>query len=446
MIGCGYVGLVTGACLAEVGHEVVCTDKDSARIAVLNDGGIPIYELHLGELVAKNRRANRLKFTSDAAEAVRAGEVVFICVGTPPLGTGDADLSAIDAVARLIATAARRPKLVVEKSTVPVRTGRQLKQALSVYGRKSGVAFRVASNPEFLREGTAVGDFLHPERVVVGVDDETSEKQLREIYQPILAGKFNCPVHPDTCPAPGPPPFLVTNINSAELIKHACNSFLALKISYANALSDLCELLGANVREVTRAMGLDARIGPQFLSAGLGFGGSCLPKDVQAFIRLAEQAGMDFALLKEVERLNRQRVQRFVDKVRKALWVIKDKKIGVLGLAFKPNTDDIRSSPPICLVKQLLAEGAQVSAYDPAAMERTPELLPEVCHSKDAYEAARGADALLIATEWQEFAALDWERIYHAMARPLVVDGRNLLDPEQMEKRGFEYHSFGRPE
>ena len=446
MIGCGYVGLVTGACLAEVGHEVVCTDKDSARIAVLNDGGIPIYELHLGELVAKNRRANRLKFTSDAAEAVRAGEVVFICVGTPPLGTGDADLSAIDAVARLIATAARRPKLVVEKSTVPVRTGRQLKQALSVYGRKSGVAFRVASNPEFLREGTAVGDFLHPERVVVGVDDETSEKQLREIYQPILAGKFNCPVHPDTCPAPGPPPFLVTNINSAELIKHACNSFLALKISYANALSDLCELLGANVREVTRAMGLDARIGPQFLSAGLGFGGSCLPKDVQAFIRLAEQAGMDFALLKEVERLNRQRVQRFVDKVRKALWVIKDKKIGVLGLAFKPNTDDIRSSPPICLVKQLLAEGAQVSAYDPAAMERTPELLPEVCHSKDAYEAARGGDALLIATEWQEFAALDWERIYHAMARPLVVDGRNLLDPEQMEKRGFEYHSFGRPE
>ena len=446
VIGCGYVGLVTGACLAEAGHEVVCTDKDSARIAVLNDGGIPIYELHLAELVAKNRRENRLKFTPDAAEAVRAGEVVFICVGTPPLETGDADLSAIDAVARLIATAARRPKLVVEKSTVPVQTGRQLKHALSVYGRKSGVAFRVASNPEFLREGTAVGDFLHPERVVVGVDDEASENQLREIYQPILAGKFNCPVHSGGCPAPAPPPFLVTNINSAELIKHACNSFLALKISYANVLADLCELLGANVREVTRAMGLDARIGPQFLAAGLGFGGSCLPKDVQAFIRLAEQAGMDFSLLKEVERINRQRVHRFVEKARHALWVIKDKKIGVLGMAFKPSTDDIRSSPPIALVKQLLAEGAQVSAYDPAAMARTRELLPEVCHCKDAYEAATGADALLIATEWQEFGTLDWERIYNSMARPLILDGRNLLDPEQMAKGGFEYHCFGRPD
>ncbi|HEX5413154.1 MAG TPA: UDP-glucose/GDP-mannose dehydrogenase family protein [Terriglobia bacterium] len=446
VIGCGYVGLVTGACLAEAGHEVVCTDKDSARIAVLNDGGIPIYELHLDELVAQNRRESRLKFTADAAEAVRASEVVFICVGTPPLETGDADLSAIDSVARLIATAAKRPKLVVEKSTVPVRTGRQLKQALSVYGRKSGVTFRVASNPEFLREGTAVKDFLHPERIVVGVDDEASEKQLQEIYQPIIEGKFNCPVHNAACPTLTPPQFLVTDINSAELIKHACNSFLALKITYANALSDLCELLGANVEEVTRAMGLDARIGPQFLAAGLGFGGSCLPKDVQAFIRLAEQAGMDFALLKEVERLNRQRVQHFVEKVRKALWVIKDKKIGVLGLAFKPNTDDIRSSPPVSLVKQLLAEGAHVSAYDPAAMERTQELMPEICYSKDAYEAARGADALLIATEWQEFGALDWDRIYSSMARPLVVDGRNLLDPDQMAKRGFEYHSFGRPE
>lgn len=443
MIGCGYVGLVTGACLAEAGHEVVCTDNDSARIALLNDGRIPIYELHLDELVAKNRRENRLRFSADAREAVCAGEVVFICVGTPPLETGDSDLSAIDSVARLIATAAKTTKLVVEKSTVPVQTGKQLKHALGVYGRKSGVAFRVASNPEFLREGTAVGDFLHPERVVVGVDDERSEKQLREIYQPILEGKFNCPVHA-TCPTLAPPQFLVTNINSAELIKHACNSFLALKISYANVLSDLCELLGANVEEVTRAMGLDARIGPRFLAAGLGFGGSCLPKDVQAFIRLAEQAGMDFTLLKEAERVNRQRIQRFVDKIRRALWVIKGKKIGVLGLAFKPNTDDIRSSPPISLVRQLLAEGAHVSAYDPAAMERTRELLPKLRYGKDAYEVAGGVDALVIATEWQEFAALDWERIYCSMARPLVLDGRNLLDPDLMAKRGFEYHSFGR--
>ena len=315
VIGVGYVGLVTGACLAEAGHEVVCTDKDESKISQLNAGQIPIYELYLDQLVAKNRQEGRLKFTTDAAEAVRSGEAVFICVGTPPLENGGADLSAIDSVARLIGTQAQTPKLVVEKSTVPVQTGRQLKQALAVYGRTSGVAFRVASNPEFLREGTAVEDFLHPDRIVVGVDDEVAEKQLRDIYQPILDGKFNCPVHESACPPQEPPYFLVTNINSAELIKHASNSFLALKISYANAISDLCELLGASVEEVTRAMGLDPRIGPKFLAAGLGFGGFCLPKDVQAFIRLADQAGMDFALLKEAERINKRRIHHFVEKI-----------------------------------------------------------------------------------------------------------------------------------
>ncbi len=446
VIGVGYVGLVTGACLAEAGHEVVCTDKDESKISQLNAGQIPIYELYLDQLVAKNRQEGRLKFTTDAAEAVRSGEAVFICVGTPPLENGGADLSAIDSVARLIGTQAQTPKLVVEKSTVPVQTGRQLKQALAVYGRTSGVAFRVASNPEFLREGTAVEDFLHPDRIVVGVDDEVAEKQLRDIYQPILDGKFNCPVHESACPPQEPPYFLVTNINSAELIKHASNSFLALKISYANAISDLCELLGASVEEVTRAMGLDPRIGPKFLAAGLGFGGFCLPKDVQAFIRLADQAGMDFALLKEAERINKRRIHHFVEKIRQALWVIKNKRIGVLGLAFKPNTDDVRFSPPIDLINQLLSEGAHVSAYDPAAMERTRELLPEISYCKDPYDVARDADAVLIATEWPEFAKLDWERIHRSMARPLVLDGRNLLDPAVMAQKGFEYHSFGRPE
>ena len=446
VIGCGYVGLVTGACFAEAGHEVVCTDKDEAKIGELNAGRIPIYELHLDQLVAKNRRENRLRFTTDAGEAVRSSEAVFICVGTPPLENGDADLSAIDSVARLIGTEANSPKLVVEKSTVPVQTGRQLKQALAVYGRKQGVVFRVASNPEFLREGTAVGDFLHPERIVVGVDDESAEKQLREIYHPILEGQFYCPLHGPACPPQKPPHFLVTDINSAELIKHASNSFLALKISYANAISDLCELLGANVEEVTRAMGLDPRIGAQFLGAGLGFGGFCLPKDVQAFIRLADQAGMDFALLKEAEHINKGRIQHFVDKIRSALWVIKGKRIGVLGLAFKPNTDDIRFSPPIELVKRLLTEGAHISAYDPAAAERARQLLPEVSYCRDPYEVANGADALLVVTEWEEFRTLDWERVHRSMARPLVLDGRNLLDPNLMAQRGFEYHSFGRPE
>jgi UDPglucose 6-dehydrogenase len=446
VIGCGYVGLVTGACFAESHHEVVCSDKDEAKIGQLNAGQIPIYELHLDQLVAQNRRENRLRFTTDAIDAVRSSEAVFICVGTPPLENGDADLSAIDSVARLIATEAKNPKLVVEKSTVPVQTGRQLRQALAVYGRKSGVAFRVASNPEFLREGTAVEDFLHPERIVVGVDDASAEQQLREIYQPILQGDFNCPVHAPSCPPHSPPHFMVTTINSAELIKHASNSFLALKISYANSISDLCELLGANVEEVTRAMGLDPRIGPQFLGAGLGFGGFCLPKDVQAFIRLADRAGMDFALLKEAENINKRRIQHFADKIRRALWVIKGKRIGVLGLAFKPNTDDIRFSPPIELVKQLLSEGAIVSAYDPAAMERTRALLPEVNYLQDPYEVASDADALLVVTEWEEFRALDWERIHHSMARPLVLDGRNLLDPVLMAQKGFEYHSFGRPE
>jgi UDPglucose 6-dehydrogenase len=438
------VGLVTGACLAEAGHQVVCTDNDAERIATLQTGRLPIYESHLESMVASNCREGRLSFTSDAAEAVRASEVIFICVGTPPLKSGEADLSAIDNVARLIATEARTPKLVVEKSTVPAQTGRQLKRVLGVYGRNGGGEFRVASNPEFLREGTAVEDFLHPDRVVLGVEEEITEHQLREIYRPILEGRFHCPVHGSICPPSKTPQMVVTTINSAELIKHASNSFLALKISYANLIADLCERVGADIEEVTRAMGLDPRIGPQFLRAGLGFGGFCFPKDIQAFIRLAERAGVDFGLLKEAERVNKGRVDLFLDKVRQALWVVKDKQVGMLGLAFKPNTDDIRFAPSLEIIRRLLAEGAHVRACDPQAMEKTRVIFPQIRYSHDSYEVARDADALLVLTEWEEFRQLDWERIHGLMARPLVIDGRNLLKAAAMEELGFEYHSFGR--
>jgi UDPglucose 6-dehydrogenase len=446
VIGSGYVGLVTGSCLAEIGHEVVCTDNDPGKIRTLEAGKLPIYEPHLDDIAARNRRAGRLRFTGDLAEAVRSGDALFICVGTPPLPTGDADLSAIDRVARLIATEAKSPKLVIEKSTVPVQTGQQLKRQLEVYGRGTVATFQVASNPEFLREGTAVFDFLHPDRIVVGVENGETEKRLREIYRPILEQEFNCAVHTGKCPAAEPPGFLVTTIESAELIKHASNSFLALKISYANALADLCDKLGANIDEVTRAMGMDPRIGPQFLRAGLGFGGFCLPKDIQAFIRLAEKAGVDFRLLREAENINRQRIDRFLGLVSSSLWVLQEKEIGILGLAFKANTDDIRFAPAMEIIRRLREEGANVRAWDPEALERTRAVYPDLHYPDSPYGVAEGADALLIVTEWDEFRALDWRRICDAMARPLIIDGRNLLNPTEMRALGFEYHSMGRPD
>jgi UDPglucose 6-dehydrogenase len=444
VIGCGYVGLVTGACLAEAGHEVVCTDIDSDRIAKLKAGGVPIYEEYLEEILASARKAGRISYTADAGEAIRAAEAIFICVGTPPKESGEADLSAIDHVARQIATEARTPKLIVEKSTVPARTGLELSRALSAYSRKSNVRFRVASNPEFLREGTAVGDFLHPDRIVVGVEDPSSAAELREIYRPILEKSFRCPVHNGTCPPGAKPEFLVTTISSAELIKHASNSFLALKISYANVIADLCEKIGANVEEVTHAMGLDPRIGGQFLKAGLGYGGFCFPKDVQAFIHLAAKVGVEFDILKATERVNKQRVDRFFEKIHQALWVVKGKRVAVLGLAFKANTDDIRFAPALEVVKRLLEEGAVVNATDPEAMPRTKALFPQVQYHEDPYDALRDVDAALICTEWNTFRTLDWERGGSLMARKLVIDGRNLYTPQGMREKGFEYYSFGR--
>jgi UDPglucose 6-dehydrogenase len=446
VIGCGYVGLVSGACLAEAGHEVIATDNDPSKIAALQAGKIPIYEPNLDKVIESVVREGRLKFTANGGEAVRDSDVVFICVGTPPTDSGEADLSAIDSVARMIAQESKSPKLVIEKSTVPAHTGEQLKRALKVYATHPNAIFRVASNPEFLREGTAVKDFFHPDRIVIGVEDKESELQLREIYAPILEGRFRCPVHESNCP-PGPTPdFVVTTVNSAELIKHASNSFLGLKISYANVLADLCEKLGANVDEVTRAVGLDPRIGGQFLKAGLGFGGFCLPKDIQAFIKLADRAGVDFGLLKETERVNKQRVDLLLEKVKKALWVMKGKRIGVLGIAFKPNTDDIRLAPALEVIRRLLAEGAEIHATDPEAMERARAVFPKISYSADPYDVARGADALLVLTEWEQYWRLDWKRVRKEMARPLVIDARNMLRPAEMKEMGFEYMSFGRPD
>jgi UDPglucose 6-dehydrogenase len=444
VIGTGYVGLVTGACLAEIGHQVVCTDSDASKIKTLEAGGVPIYEPGLDKVIDKARNLGRLRFCANPVEAVPGGDAIFICVGTPPLPNGDADLSAIDHVARMVAAEATSPKLVIEKSTVPARTGQELKRALSVYARKGGVPLRVASNPEFLREGTAVEDFLHPDRIVVGVEDETSERQLHDIYRPVLERQFQCPVHSPACPDAPAPQWLVTTINSAELIKHASNSFLALKVSYANMVADLAERLGADIGEVTRAMGMDPRIGPSFLNAGLGFGGFCLPKDLQAFVRLAERCGVDFSMLKAAETINKQRIDRFIDKIREALWVVRDKPVGVLGLAFKPNTDDVRFAPAVDLIRRLVEEGARVRAYDPQAMEKARAILPQIEYVDSAYAAAKGSEALLIATEWPEFRSLDWDRLRQEMVRPLVLDGRNLLSPAEMRALGFEYRSFGR--
>jgi UDPglucose 6-dehydrogenase len=444
VIGCGYVGLVTGACLAEAGHDVMCTDIDATRIAQLKAGGVPIYEEHLEEVLASARKAGRISYTTDTGEAIRFGSAIFICVGTPPREDGSADLSAIDHVAQQIAAEAQAPKLVVEKSTVPARTGVELRRALTAYSRGGKVSFNVVSNPEFLREGTAVFDFFHPDRIVVGVDEDAAGEKMREIYGPILDHKFHCPVHNGACPSEPKAEFLVTTINSAELIKHASNSFLALKISYANVIADLCEKLDGNVEQVTHAMGLDPRIGGQFLKAGLGFGGFCFPKDIQAFIQLSSSVGVDFEILKAAERVNKARIDRFLQKVNKALWVVRGKRIAVLGLAFKANTDDIRFSPAIEVIRRLIEEGAQVHTSDPEAMEKAKSVLQGVTFHADPYEAVRDAHAALVCTEWSLFKNLDWDRAGKLMARKLVVDGRNLYSPKKMVELGFEYYSFGR--
>ena len=425
LIGTGYVGLVTGTCFAEVGHQVVCVDNDAAKVKLLQSGGIPIYEPGLEELVKKNMAAGRLTFTSSTAEGVQKSDVIFIAVPTPPRPDGSVDSSFIERVARDIAAAMTSYKIVVDKSTVPVKTGEKVTETIKRYC-PAKVEFDVVSNPEFLREGFAVGDLMKPDRVVIGTRSQRPVAAMKEIYTP-----FNAPI-------------IVTDINSAELIKHAANSFLALKISYINAIANVCEAAGANVQEVAQGIGLDERIGRRFLNAGIGFGGSCFPKDLSAFIKIAEQIGYDFRLLKEVQRINADQMDRFVKKITDTLWVLKDKKIGVLGLAFKQNTDDVRSSPAIDLCQRLQKEGATLRVHDPKATDKARSILKNVTYVDDMNAVAEGCDAIVIATEWDEFKKLDLERARKSLTHPIMFDGRNLFDREEMERLGWIYKSVGR--
>jgi len=448
VIGTGYVGLVAAVCFAEMGHEVVCVDNDQRKVAALQGGDTLIHERNLPELLERYRN-NKIRFMTDVGEAIRDCEAIFIAVGTPQSETGDADLSYVEAVACEIARSLTSYKVIIEKSTVPVYTNEWIRRSIERNGVASEL-FDVVSNPEFLREGTAVSDFLHPDRIVVGADNVRAASLLRAIYSPLTSGDYY--TRPDAIPGPcsvaHPPPLLLTSTKSAEIIKHASNAFLALKISFINAVSNLCEATDANVEQVARGMGLDGRIGPRFLRPGIGYGGSCFPKDVAAFRSVADQLGIDFNLLTEVEKINAQQKKRFLSKVRSALWTLRGKRIAALGLAFKGETDDIRESPAVEMIEMLLAEGCTVAAYDPAAMKRAAEVLPpgpNLIYAEDSYAAARDADALIVLTDWQEFAALDLRRLYEALRYPIVIDGRNLFDPQLMADNGFTYLSIGRP-
>jgi UDPglucose 6-dehydrogenase len=427
IIGSGYVGLVTGACFADVGHNVICVDNDLRKVEALQAGKIPIYEPGLEEVVHRNVSAQRLRFTNSTKEGVDNSQIVFIAVPTPQQPDGSVDLSFIEKVARDIAEVLTGYRVIVDKSTVPVKTGEKVRETIKRYNRH-GAEFDVVSNPEFLREGCAVADLMQPDRIVIGAQSEHAVDLMKKVYEPFMA------------------PILVTDINSAELIKHAANSFLALKISYINAVSAICEASGADIEKVADGIGMDKRIGRSFLNAGIGYGGSCFPKDIAAFITICDQLGVPFTLLKEVQRINADQKSRFLKAIRETLWVLRDKKIAVWGLAFKPNTDDLRSSVAIDLVADMLKEKAHVTVYDPKAMEKAREVeaIAGAKFADSALEAAEGAEALIIATEWSEFANVDLEEVKKKMTTPIVFDGRNLFDPETMAKLGFHYHSIGR--
>lgn len=430
VIGSGYVGLVAATCFADMGNHVICQDIDGKKIETLNNGGCPIFEPGLLPLIEKNVKAKRLLFTTDFNKAIEHGDLIFIAVGTPPRQDGGADLSYVENVARGIAAIATGPKIVVEKSTVPVLTGERIEQILhcSNAHAKAGkcIQHMVVSNPEFLREGSAVEDFLLPDRIVIGTNSEKARAVMQRLYAPLKAR------------------IVFTDIKSAEIIKHASNSFLAAKISFINAIANICEKTGANVQEVALGMGLDKRIGKSFLNAGLGYGGFCFPKDVDAFIWIAEKSGYDFALLKEVQKINQQQRRLFVKKVEDLLWVLNGKTIGVLGLAFKPNTDDMRFAPSIEIINALQREGAKIKAFDPEAMEKAKTILPNVEYCSDMYAVAKDADALLFLTEWDMFKKIDFGKVKELMRQPVVCDGRNMFDPSLLRKAGFNYVSIGR--
>lgn len=425
IIGSGYVGLVTGACFADLGNEVICVDHDQEKIKLLNKGKLPIYEPGLLELVQKNTKNKRLKFSSLVSEAVKKSEIIFICVGTPPRDNGEADLSAVEAVAQTIAKNMTSYKLIVEKSTVPVETGLQVKNTIQEFVKKN-VAFDVASNPEFLREGSAVYDLFHPDRIVIGVESKRAEKILKDLYKPFKV------------------PILVTDIKSAELIKHASNSFLALKISFINLVAQYCEKVQADISKVSEGIGLDKRIGKSFLNAGIGFGGFCFPKDLSAFIHIGEKLGLTSGLLREVLDINESQKNIFIKMVEQALWNLSGKKIGVLGLSFKPDTDDMRYAPSIDIITRLQQLGAEIIAYDPQAIPKAKSMLKNVKFASSAYAVCQNSDALLILTEWNEFRELDLKKVKKMLKRPIVIDGRNIYSPSEMKSSGFKYYSMGR--
>ena len=446
VVGSGYVGLVAGACLADLGHDVQLVDNDGSKVAALQAGQIPIHEEHLPELFRRHH-GRQLRFTESLPEAVRNSQAVFVAVGTPPTEQGEADLSYVESVAREISGAIHGYTVIVEKSTVPVYTSDWVRRVM-LRNATAADTFDVVSNPEFLREGTAVVDFLYPDRIVIGADNPRSAAVLREIYAPLISGSYY--ERPDAIPGPAsakvPPPLIVTSAKSAELIKHASNAFLAMKISFINAVATICESVGANVEQVCQGIGSDSRIGRRFLNPGIGYGGSCFPKDLMAFRSVARECGYEFRLLDEVMRINEEQRNRFLRKIRNALWTLRGKRLGVLGLAFKGGTDDIRESPAMALVQCLLQEGCQIAAYDPAAAERARGVLnSSVEFVNSPYEAATGADALLILTEWEEFATLDLKRLQKVLKYSIVIDGRNLYDCKTMAALGFTYYSVGRP-
>jgi UDPglucose 6-dehydrogenase len=446
VVGSGYVGLVAGACLADLGHEVILVDNDQRKLEALRNGEVPIHEKFLPELLSRHR-GKRLLFSDDLKEAVQLSSAIFVAVGTPPTESGEADLSFVESVAREISGGIDSYKVIVEKSTVPVYTSDWIRKIILRNGTDPEL-FDVASNPEFLREGTAVTDFIFPDRVVLGCDSQRAAEVLREIYAPLSDATYY--QHADAIPQPDraqiPPPIIVTSTKSAELIKHASNAFLAMKISFINAVASVCESVGADVSQVVHGIGTDSRIGPRFLNPGIGYGGSCFPKDIMAFRAVARDYGYDFNLLNEVMRINEDQRHRFLRKVNSALWTLRGKQLGVLGLAFKGGTDDIRESPALAIVQALLQQGGKITAYDPAAMERTREVIGDgITYANSSYEAAHEADALLILTEWEEFANLDLARLRQELKYPIVIDGRNLYDPEIMSTQGFTYYSVGRP-
>jgi UDPglucose 6-dehydrogenase len=425
VVGTGYVGLVTGCVFSDLGNEVICVDNNADKVAMLERGEMPIYEPGLEELVKRNVDDRRLFFTTDLNYAVEHSEVIFICVGTPPKATGDPDMQYVEAVAKGIAGALNRYKVIVNKSTVPIGTGNMVREIIET-NRRRNVDFDVVSNPEFLREGSAIKDTLEPDRIVIGAPNKVVAMKILELYAPLER------------------PVIITDVASAEMIKYASNAFLATKISFANSIANICDAAGADVIQVIKGMGADSRIGSAFLNAGLGYGGSCFPKDSSALVHTADKVGYDFKLLKAVMEVNKDQPVRFMDRLRTALGGFEDKTVGVLGLAFKPNTDDMRDAKSVEIISTLLAEGAVVKAYDPIAIENTQRIFPDICYAKNAYEVAEEADALVIVTEWNEFKLLNMERIKSVMKRALIFDGRNIYDPQQVRRAGFEYHCIGR--